>query len=49
MLHLLLESVLLECDHYPAIYSFSTLQKQFQPQKHRDQVLMALLYLFLSA
>jgi hypothetical protein len=30
MVHLLLESVLLEFDHCLVIYTFSTLQQQFQ-------------------
>jgi hypothetical protein len=36
MFHLLLESVLLEFDHYLVIYTFSSLQYQFQPQKDYD-------------
>jgi hypothetical protein len=48
MFHLLLELVLQEFDNYLAIYIFSILQQQFQPQKDYDQVLMVQLYVFLS-
>jgi hypothetical protein len=44
-----MESVLLELDHYLAIYIFSAMQQQFQPQKAEDQVLTAQLYVFPSA
>jgi hypothetical protein len=49
IVHLLHESVLPGFDHYLAIYTFSTLQKQFQPQNSWDQVLTAQLYVFISA
>jgi hypothetical protein len=44
MFHLLLESILLKFHHYLAIYTFSTLQQQFQPQKDNDQILMVQVY-----
>jgi hypothetical protein len=40
--HLLLEPILPEFDHYLTIYTFSTLQQQFQPQDDWDQVLRVL-------
>jgi hypothetical protein len=43
-----MESVLPEFDHYLAIYTFSTLQQQFQAETGQDQVLTAQLYVFLS-
>jgi hypothetical protein len=49
MFHLLLEAVLPEFYHYLQIYTFSALQWQFQPQDDWDQVLVAQLYVFLSA
>jgi hypothetical protein len=47
MFHLLLESVLPVFDHCLEVYTFSALQKKFQPQDDWDQVLMAQLYVFL--
>jgi hypothetical protein len=49
MLHHLLESVLPEFNHYLVIYTFSTLQQQFQPQDDWDKVLVVQLFVFLSA
>jgi hypothetical protein len=49
MFHLVLELVLPEFDHYLAIYTFSILHQQFQPQKDYDRVLTAQPYVFLSA
>jgi hypothetical protein len=40
MFYLLLESVMPGFDHYLEIYTYSTLQNQFQPQKDWDQVLV---------
>jgi hypothetical protein len=49
MFHLLLDTVLLEFDHCQEIFTFLALQKQFQPQDDWDQVLVAEVYVFLSA
>jgi hypothetical protein len=49
MFYFPLESVLPEFDHYLMFYTSSTLKQQFEPQKDWDQVLMAQLYVFLSA
>jgi hypothetical protein len=39
----------LQIDHYLASYAFSTLQKQFQPEKDLDKALAAQLYVFLPS
>jgi hypothetical protein len=49
MFYLLIESVLLEFDHYLEIYTFPTLQNQFKPQEDWDEVQMDQLYVLLSA
>jgi hypothetical protein len=49
MFHLLLEGVLRKFNYYLTIYTFSTLQQQFESQKACVHVLMAGLYVFLSA